>query len=221
MMWNHYIYIHCKASNGEPFYVGKGKLRRRMRAYERANATERRSKFWNRVVEKYGFTVEIVAHCVDDKEAQRLERQIIAEIGRRDLGKGPLVNLTDGGEGHAGIIASEELRAIRSKNSSGKRSPEWVAAIRAARKDGGNGGVVKKGDKLPPDWVASLARGKMGEKNPYFGKPTPPSKKVKNLHTGAIYDSIARAAEAEGINPHTLYQWLDGTRLNRSPLVRI
>lgn len=220
-MWPHYIYLHRKASNGEPFYIGKGKLRRSMKGYERAHACDHRSAFWGRVVTKHGFIVEIIAHCITDTEAQRLERQLISEYGRKNIGRGPLVNLTDGGDGHAGIIVSAALRALRSKNSRGKRSEAWTASIRASRKNGGNGGVVKRGDKLPEKWMQSLSRSKLGDKNPYFGKPSPPSKKVKNLHTGAIYDSISRAAAAEDLSAKTLYQWLDGSRLNRSPLVRM
>ncbi len=213
-MWMHYVYIHRRESDGRIFYVGKG-------AAKRAHETCSRNVHWRRTVAKHGLIVEIIMTCENDKEAQAQEIRLIAEIGRRDLGMGPLVNMTDGGEGHTGIIVSEELRRIRSVNSSGPRSPEWVKAIRAARKNGGNGGVVKHGDKLPASWVANLAAAKVGDKNPWFGKPSPPSKKVRNTKTGAIYDSIARAAAAEGVSVKALYQYLDGSRRNRSPLVRV
>jgi hypothetical protein len=220
-MWAHYVYMHRKASDGEPFYVGKGKLRRSMLSYERAHEHVSRNPIWRRIEKKHGLAVEIIAHCISDNEAQRLERQLIAEIGRRDIGTGPLVNLTDGGDGHAGIIASAELRAVRSKHASGKRSDAWIKSIRLARKNGGNGGVVKHGDKLPSGWRRSLARSKTGERNPYFGKPTAVSKRVVNTLTGAQYDSIARAAAAEGLNASVLYQYLDGTRKNTTALAKL
>lgn len=222
-MWRHYVYIHRKASDGSPFYVGKGSLRARQKSQgcERALTHDSRNRAWRNVVAKHGLVVEVVASCADDAIAQSLERKLIAELGRRNAGSGPLINLTDGGDGHAGIIVSDDLRRKRSANAKGPRSDAWVQSIRRARKNGGNGGVVKRGDKLPENWRSSLATGKLGEKNPYFGKPTPVSKKVINTVTGAVYDSIARAAEAEGVNAKTLYQYLDGARPNRTPLARL
>lgn len=221
-MWRHYVYIHRK-KDGSPFYVGKGSARVRCKSqtFERAYERASRGQHWRNVVGAHGLIVEVVMCCQTDLEAQDQERWLIATLGRADLGRGPLINKTDGGDGHAGIMAGPALRAKRSINASGKRSVSWVKSIRAARKDGGNGGVVKHGDTLPESWRRNLARAKMGQKNPYFGKPSPVSKKVKNIVTGEVYDSIARAAAATGINAKTLYQYLDGTRVNQSHLVRV
>lgn len=222
-MWRYYVYIHRKASDGAPFYVGKGAVRARhkVQTFERSKDRVSRNKAWLSTVAEHGVTVEIVMSCQTDAEAQEQEARLIAEIGRIDLRQGPLVNLTDGGEGHAGIIVSDELRRKRSINSRGPRSPEWIASIRASRKNGGNGGVVKSGDKLPASWVANISAAKMGDKNPQFGKIGARAKKVRNAITGAVYDSIDQAAAAEGLNPKTLYQYLDGTRLNKTPLMRV
>jgi hypothetical protein len=218
-MWQHFVYIHRKVSTGEPFYVGKGRLHKGQpwRAHDKCS----RNKIWHRTVAKHGLVVEVIMSCVDDKAAQEFERQLIKEIGRRDLGLGPLINLTDGGDGHAGLIIPDHIRRIRSEHAKKPRSQAWIASIRKARKDGGNGGVVKHGDKLPDAWRASLAASKRGKRNPYFGRPSPPSKKVVNQETGIVYDSIARAAAAEGVNAKTLYQYLDGTRPNRTALTRL
>lgn len=214
-MWRSYVYLHRKATSGEPFYVGKGTRS------DRAGSRQRRSAAWLNVADKHGVTIEVVAHCIDDTEAQRLERELIAAFGRRDLGLGPLVNMTDGGDGHAGIVASEALRQKRSLNSRGKRSAAWVAAIREARRGGGNGGVVKAGDTLPASWREAIAAAKCGERNPQFGRATPISKKVRNTKTGAVYDSIARAAKAEGLSAPALYHYLAGSRPNPTTLARV
>lgn len=219
-MWRHYVYLHRRADNGEPFYVGKGKLRRSGRCYERAHAPRPKNSHWTNIVARHGLDVEIVAHCPNDEAARAVEIAIIAEIGRRDLGKGPLINLTDGGDGHAGLVVSVATRRKRSVNAQGPRSESWRQAIRRARAGGGNGGVVKKGDRLPPAWVASIAKGKVGAKNPNFGKPTPISKKVFNASTGALYPSIAAAARGEGLTTAQLYQYLDGTVRNPTALVK-
>lgn len=64
--------------------------------------------------------------------------------------------------------------------------------------------------------------GKRGEKNPYFGKVTPISRQVKNVRTGVVYESISRAAKAEGIAAGKLYSIFDGhTKENSTDLVVI
>lgn len=222
-MWRHYVYIHRKESDNTPFYVGKGTRHRSesTRKLQRAYAIHPRNNHWKGTVKKYGLIVEIVMHCFSDEEARNQEVLLIKAIGRLDLGEGPLVNKTDGGDGHGGLFVSKELREKRSINSRGPRSPAWIASMRAARKNGGNGGVVKLGDTLPASWVANLAAAKMGDKNPRFGKPGLRRKRVRNTATGVVYESIEVAALAEGVNPKTLYQYLDGTRYNKTPLTRV
>lgn len=222
-MWRHYVYIHRRADTGQPFYVGKGshRTRERKQSFERARTRHSRSREWRSICKTAGPIVEIVASCKSDVAAQELETCLIAEIGRRDLGCGPLINITDGGDGHAGILTSQDLRKKRSQNAKAPRSECWVASIRASRKGGGNGGVVKRGDKLPAAWKSNLAKAKTGTKNPWFGRPSPVSKKVANVETGVVYPSIARAAKAEGIAAGALYSYLDGSRPNKTSLVRI
>jgi hypothetical protein len=217
-MWGHYIYLHRRADTGEPFYIGKGKMRRGWGYYERAHAPRVKNKHWMNIVAKHGLAVEILAHCKSDQDAQYVERLLIAQIGRASLGKGPLINKTDGGDGHAGIIASEELRAKRRLNSSGKRSGAWVASIREARKNGGNGGVVKRGDKLPIEWVGNIAKAKIGPLNHRFGKPSPRRKAVIDRATGIVYPSISAAAVALGRQLGTVHAWVTGIKKNPTSL---
>lgn len=218
-MWQHCIYLHRKASTLEPFYIGKGKLHKGR--HDRPFAKIGRSKIWQRTVSKHGLIVEIIASCVDDLAAQELECQFIKELGRRDLGLGPLINLTDGGDGHAGVVASAALRKKRSENSRGPRSADWIASIRKARKNGGNGGVVKTGDKLPDWWKQRISVTKLGAKNPMYGKvgaAHPNSRKVKDMATGEIYESVLVASEVKSVKMKTLYNWLSGHRPNPTTL---
>ena len=52
-----------------------------------------------------------------------LEKKLINVIGRRDLNKGPLTNLTDGGEGLAISEAPIWLREVKSSLVKGTKNP--------------------------------------------------------------------------------------------------
>jgi hypothetical protein len=93
-MDNKVVYLHRKATNGEVFYVGMGNLNR--------PKSKERSIVWHRTVNKYGYTIEVIRRGLTKEDACSIEIDLIELIGRRDLGKGTLVNLTDGGDGIVG-----------------------------------------------------------------------------------------------------------------------
>lgn len=95
-----YVYIHRKKSNGEVFYVGKGRKRR-------AWSTEGRNTIWQRITAKHAWEVEIVESNLQEWYAFELEKDLIALYGRRDDGYGALANLTDGGEGPSGVDCAQ------------------------------------------------------------------------------------------------------------------
>ena len=92
---NFCLYFHINPIKQEVFYVGMGDLER---PYYKG---ENRSAFWHNEVKKYGYNVVIIHENLTRREACELEKKYITQIGRRDLGLGPLVNLTDGGDGGA------------------------------------------------------------------------------------------------------------------------
>lgn len=210
-MWAHYVYQHRRADDGNVFYVGKGSVNRGQcsRAHERLG----RSKWWQRVAAKHGYIVEIVAFFRDEKDALDYERTAIAQHGRQNL-----VNLTDGGEGCVGLIPGKETRGKLSALAQRPRTDAWVKSMRASRKNGGNGGVVKNGDKLPEAWKANIAAAKIGQKNPMFGKQGPRARTVLDVESGATYPSVEAAAKAIGMKMKTLYNRLSGHRPNSTTL---
>ena len=113
MTQDYYVYIHFKKSNGEPFYVGKG-------IKNRDTATKGRNTFWHSVVNKHDYIVSRVANNLTEEEALNFEKVLIGKLGRRNLGTGPLVNLTDGGDGISGHIQSEETRRKKSISLKGR-----------------------------------------------------------------------------------------------------
>lgn len=217
-MWRHYVYLHRRATDDSVFYVGKGSLRSRQKKQncERAHTKDRRNPVWHNIVQKHGLRVEIFASCFSDGDAQELEMALIAHYGRRNL-----CNLTDGGDGHAGIECGEALREKRRIAASKPRSAAWVASIRKARANGGNGGVVKKGDCLPAAWRDAIAAGQRGPNN-YMrgrtGEKHPRARRVVCEATGAVYASVGEAATALGLKMQTLHNHLSGHRTNRTTL---
>ena len=103
-MDKYYVYGHYKTGESDiPFYIGKGNGRR---AYEKT----RQNKHWHSIVDKYGYVVKILAEGLSQEESFWLETQLIGMFGRHDLGNGPLVNHTDGGEGISGYTFSEDSK---------------------------------------------------------------------------------------------------------------
>ena len=110
-----YIYHHINKKTGEVFYVGQGKN-------QRAYSMKSRSSFWHAIVEKYGYDVLIVEERLTKEQANEREIYWIKEIGRRDLGKGPLVNLTDGGDSIHGYIFTEDVTKKMSESRLGEKN---------------------------------------------------------------------------------------------------
>lgn len=118
-----YVYIHRKNSNGEIFYVGKGK---RSRAYAKTH----RSLAWKNIVSKHGYYVEIVENDIQEWYAFELEKNLIALYGKRCDGTGSLVNYTDGGEGSSGRkISNDTLLKLKLSAKNRKYTKEMLSKM--------------------------------------------------------------------------------------------
>ena len=93
-----YTYAHYKTGTGEIFYIGKGKGKRYL------SKTGRKNPHWHSIVNKYGFTSEILANWDTEEEAFEHEKLLIACF--KDMGF-KLSNLTNGGDGCAGLVFTE------------------------------------------------------------------------------------------------------------------
>jgi hypothetical protein len=111
------VYLH-KRPDGSVFYVGKG-----ARSRATCLAPSRRSQWHANVVAKHGrekLGIEIIP-CAHEAEALMLERVHIAIAQARGAN---LVNLTSGGEGAAGRVASEaQVAALARGRLPGKKVP--------------------------------------------------------------------------------------------------
>ena len=171
---NTHLYLHTKSESKEVFYVGIGNARR---PYRKCN----RNKWWHNVVNKYGYEITILADSLTWEQACDMERYLIKYYGRRDLGEGTLVNLTDGGEGAKNVVVSAKARANMSAASKGKKkSTEHRANISAARvgmvfsaetrarNAAANTGELSNTSKLTEDQVIEILTELRD--NPYYGQ---------------------------------------------------
>lgn len=93
----YYTYMHRRADDLLPFYIGKGKG-------HRAFNTRRRSQRWTRTVAKHGLLIEVLANWETEAEAFEHEKFLIKCF--KEAGYG-LVNMTDGGDGTSGLTWSD------------------------------------------------------------------------------------------------------------------
>jgi hypothetical protein len=118
-----YVYVHRRATDRSIFYVGKG-------TGSRSISRSGRNRYWGHVSRKYGFISEIVQDGIPEKDAFELEIFMISELRASGCA---LTNLTDGGEGAAGLKHTQESRyKLRMSKLGRKQSPEHAAKSAAA-----------------------------------------------------------------------------------------
>lgn len=200
------VYRHRRLDTNEIFYVGIGKTEKR--AYNKYN----RSKFWKSITNKTDYSVEIISKVDTWEEACELEQFLIQEYGRKDLGTGILVNMTDGGEGMLGYKTSEETREKLSLARTGKKHTEETLKKLSLAKKGKPSN--RKGIKMSEEHKAKIGKANKGEKNTT-------AKKVINTQTGVIYPTITESAEKEGFKNSTLWKMLNGKKPNKTNLMLI
>jgi hypothetical protein len=172
------VYQHIRKDTNQVFYIGIGEDI--SRAYDK-----RRKQHWKSIVNKHGYVVEILHDNLDWQQACKIEIQLISEIGRKDLGMGPLVNLTNGGEGTPGRIVSKETRQLLKEKQTGKTYGDETKQKLSLQKKGvpkplGFGKIISKlqqerggffqGKKHTDESKKKTSEKVAGEKNPFYGK---------------------------------------------------
>ena len=198
------LYQHKLKNNNKIFYIGIGKTEKR--AYSRHS----RNKHWKNTVNKYGYDVEILYNNLTWEEACNLEISLIKQYGRRDLGLGTLVNLTDGGEGVLGLRnkVSEETKLKISNTLKGKIVSETTRQKLS---------LSAKGNTHCKNRIISQeTRDKISKSNAGKNKK---GKKVLDTNTNIIYDSITIVATLFNIKNRTLAGYLDGSRKNKTSFI--
>lgn len=97
------VYRHRRLDTNEIFYIGIGNIKR-------PYSKEIRNNLWEKIIKKSDYSIEIIAEDLNKELAIELEIFLIKQYGRKDLKTGCLSNLTDGGEGLANYIMTEETK---------------------------------------------------------------------------------------------------------------
>lgn len=179
----YYIYAHYR-NDGSVFYIGKG---HRKRAWSKTG----RSIFWHRTVNKYGLSIKIWASDLDEITAFNLEKEWISVYGRKDIGNGNLVNLTDGGEGSSGTLVSEETRNLLNKNLKRRlaENPESFKAFFESAK-GNKHNLGRKQSEATINKKREKTIGHIG----------PNRKFVKCIETEQVFRSVYNCSQNTGID---------------------
>lgn len=162
-----YVYVIFRP-DGTPCYVGKGVgIRWTLHAKRCGAGSERvtkkgklvnyRNKALKAIYIAAGGDLPIVKvrDGITEKEAFETEMRLIVAIGRADLDGGPLVNLTDGGDGASGHILSKETKQKIGLSKFGKKMfPETLAKLIAAN----------LGKKQSPEHIAKKIAALIGKK---------------------------------------------------------
>jgi hypothetical protein len=156
----YYVYVYRDprpSKRRQPIYVGKGTAAQDRADYhwcKRACNPILNNVFAKQRKRGLVPVIEIVGWYDDENAAFSLEKALISKIGRRDNASGPLCNLTDGGDGPAGRIVSDETRTrLRSSHLGTKLSQKQLATLRAAN----------LGRSLTPEHRAKLIASRLGK----------------------------------------------------------
>jgi len=130
---NYYVYMYLDTDN-VPFYIGKGVGKR----FLPKTHLQHDLPHWPcyRKIKKMGpenVVVSFLHTNMTEQDAFQMENKWICFIGRRDKGQGPLLNLTDGGEGSSQGKDSYSKEYRQKMNE--KRAPKVHAYMSQWRRD--------------------------------------------------------------------------------------
>jgi hypothetical protein len=184
----------------------------------------------NNIVNKYGYSVDILFENVTIDFAKEKEKEFISLYGRIDLGTGTLCNQTNGGDGMNGWKANAENKINMSKAAKIRgtfmlNNPE-VIAKRA------NSNRGKKRTPIQCERLAAWQRGipkdkeqiekmratKLLQENVEKSRNQPNCKKVLCLDNGVTYRSCAEAGRQLNVERSAISMCCLGKRDNAKGL---
>jgi hypothetical protein len=185
-----YVYRHIRLDSNKPFYIGIGEdFSKNKNLYKRAYEFINRNKYWLNIINKTKYKIDIILDNLTWEEACEKEIEFILLYGRKDLKKGSLVNLTDGGEGKKGVKDSIETKIKKSISAKQPKSEKWKLSQSLNKKG-------KKRGILP--WLVNNEERNEKIKLSKLGKPSLIKKSILQYDLNNtlinIFDSILEAA---------------------------
>lgn len=128
----YYLYRHIRHDTNEVFYIGIG--------YDpyRVKSKHARNIFWKYVVSKTTYDYDVLLRSNSKDFIEQKEVEFIRLYGRRDLGTGTLVNLTDGGEkgyNRSRSSVEKQIDTAKKNGTYGKMIERMRAAPKKTGKD--------------------------------------------------------------------------------------
>jgi hypothetical protein len=140
-----YIYRHIRLDKNEPFYIGIGTDSK----YQRAYSKQSRNIFWNRVVSKTDYEVEILLDNLTKDEAKIKEIEFIALYGKKIDKTGILTNISDGGDGNLGGKHTEEAKLKIGLSNKFKDYSKFDRSYMQTKEYKDKVSKINKGRKMP------------------------------------------------------------------------
>lgn len=159
----YYLYALVRPDkNGEYFYIGYGKNKRIFHHFTQ-HKIRKNNPYKCNIIDKLirnGYKIQDVGKIllVSDNEdyIKQMEISMISKIGRYDLGKGPLSNMTNGGDGSIEYHHSEESRKKISLTSKGRKFSEETKRMMSINRTGNKN--HRYGKKFSPETCAKISK---------------------------------------------------------------
>lgn len=149
----HYVYLYRDPSRAnEPIYVGKGKGRRAWSHLKRTDMHPLVQRL--QLMERNGVepTITMLADRLDEELAYLVEVEAISKFGRKSVGAGPLLNLSEGGEGNS----TGNGGALKGRTQTAEHIAKRVVSLRGRVKSEAE--IAKlRAWKRPPELGAKIA----------------------------------------------------------------
>ena len=171
---HYYTYAYLREDK-TPYYIGKGTGDRIYSTNRRVNPPKDKSR------------VIYLKQNLTEEEAFRHEIYMIDVFGRKDLGTGILVNMTNGGEGVSGWVPSEETKMNISVANKGKtHSEESRKKMSEAKKN------------MSDETRRKMSEASKGENHPNYGKTLSEEtkRKLSESHKNPSEESRKKMSEA-------------------------
>lgn len=186
-----YVYRHIRLDTNQPFYIGIGCKKNYARAFDFI----KRSNYWLNIYNKSNIRVDIIYDDLSKEAASLKEQEFIKLYGRRDLNKGALCNLTDGGDGIWNCIRSEETKKKLREQKLGSKNHRYGTKESQSTKE-------KRRTALSGQKRSAFTKQKQSLSSIKSGQAKLTKVMIKDsMQTIGVYHSMSEACRAVELEP--------------------